>query len=224
MADILPWKERKLKAAKYLKNSDRCLCIGAGGLLYYVLRQYGVSDFELHENLYGKPELKEDQNLKFNLSHSGNYIVCAVGDAQVGIDVENSKKDNFDIAEKWFAEKEYQWLSETKDRQEGFNRLWTLKESYIKMRGMGLSIPLDSFCIIPGEIMSKSPNDNGFTKFLMKKDTKVITLKKEEQMEHLYFREFGLPGHHVSVCAETDISTQMNRVQVSQIISSSHIK
>ena len=102
--------------------------------------------FETNE--YGRPSIAtpaEWANLKFNLSHTRGRIVVAVArDLEIGVDVEcaNRTGDLESIADRFFSPLEVEQL---KAAPELFFDFWTLKESYIKARGMGLSIPLDSF-------------------------------------------------------------------------------
>ncbi|WP_387692406.1 4'-phosphopantetheinyl transferase family protein [Photorhabdus sp. RM71S] len=88
--------------------------------------------------------------LQFNISHTDKMIVIAVTKSnEVGIDVEYLDRDNctFDIAERFFAESEYQQLKALSPEQQKrrFFSLWTLKEAYVKACGKGLYIPLDEF-------------------------------------------------------------------------------
>ncbi|NGP57312.1 4'-phosphopantetheinyl transferase superfamily protein [Paenibacillus thiaminolyticus] len=122
------------------------------------------SRIEFHYNSYGKPELASELRLYFNISHSGEWIACAVHDAEVGIDVEQIKPIDLSVARRFFSAEEYEQLEN--ERPEGklklFYDLWTLKESYVKLRGQGLSIPLDSFSVHKsdqGECSLRSPAD-----------------------------------------------------------------
>lgn len=100
-------------------------------------------------NDYGKPSLRNGGDFHFNLSHSGEWIACAVDRFPVGIDVEKIAPIDMDIAKNFFFHREYDDLMSRADTEKlsYFFTLWTLKESYIKAEGKGLSIPLDSFCI-----------------------------------------------------------------------------
>lgn len=103
-------------------------------------------------NAYGKPELLYPANLHFNVSHSGEWVVCAISDEPVGIDIEEIKPMDMEISRRFFSPIEHEQLvglpeTEQVDR---FYELWTLKESFVKAVGMGLSMPLDSFSFIFG--------------------------------------------------------------------------
>lgn len=105
-------------------------------------------------NAYGRPSLAAGQtarDLRFNLSHAHGLIACAVTFSRaVGIDVEWNRRDGsslLDSIEHFFSPseaRETMALAEA-ERMARFFRVWTLKESYIKAHGKGLSIPLADF-------------------------------------------------------------------------------
>lgn len=103
---------------------------------------------KLENTIEGKPILINSQKNSFNISHSGEWVVCALCDSgKVGVDIEEIKPIDYKIAQRFFAKKEYERLLKTyKGHQlQYFFSIWTLKESYIKAEGRGLSIPLNSF-------------------------------------------------------------------------------
>ncbi len=104
-------------------------------------------DISFYFNEYGKPSLVGQGGFHFNLSHSGIWVVCAIDRHAVGIDVEKVSPIDFGISRNFFNEDEHRDLMsrDEQDRLSYFFTLWTLKESYIKAEGKGLSIPLDSF-------------------------------------------------------------------------------
>ncbi|MBS4536683.1 4'-phosphopantetheinyl transferase superfamily protein [Clostridium sp. D2Q-14] len=102
------------------------------------------------KNQYGKPYLKNYPKFHFNISHSGDFVVCAIDKNPIGIDIEKIKYIEYrDIAKRYFTMNESKYIIE-KDLSAQLTRfyeIWTLKESYIKCIGQGLSIPLKSFSI-----------------------------------------------------------------------------
>ncbi|MGY4786615.1 4'-phosphopantetheinyl transferase family protein [Bacillus sp. OHL2] len=101
--------------------------------------------FETEGN--GKPVVRQLPSFHFNLSHSGDWVVYAVDDAPVGIDIEEIKPIDLAIAKRFFSADEYQdLLSQPAERQEAyFFHLWSMKEAFIKLTGKGLSYGLSSF-------------------------------------------------------------------------------
>ncbi|NPD46264.1 MULTISPECIES: 4'-phosphopantetheinyl transferase superfamily protein [unclassified Lentimicrobium] len=109
-------------------------------------------DFEYTE--HQKPLLKNVDGEYFNISHSGNYVVVAFSDKPVGIDVELIKKDRRNIAERFFTPSEIIDMNAAGTEEEQikyFYQLWTLKESYMKAIGDGLTMSLSSFSFAKNE-------------------------------------------------------------------------
>jgi len=144
--------ENKEKISDFFsyKDSQRTLI---GDLLarYIICKKYNMknTDIIFFKNEYGKPFLKNYPHFYFNISHSKDYVVCAVSDMPIGIDIELVKNINLNVAKRFFSASEYNYLlTQPKEEQlDYFYKLWTLKESYIKAVGKGLSIPLNSFSI-----------------------------------------------------------------------------
>jgi 4'-phosphopantetheinyl transferase len=109
--------------------------------------------WEFETNRYGRPHVSQPQagrGILFNVSNTTGLVACVVArDCDIGIDVENIMRA-FDVdalAPAVFAPFELADLRQSppQDRRERFYSYWTLKEAYIKGRGMGLSLPLDAF-------------------------------------------------------------------------------
>ncbi len=166
--------EKQERIRKFAKSGDIKRVLMADVLVRYVIaEELKISNekIEFGVNKYGKPFLKGNRNFHFNVSHSGDWIVCAADNKPVGIDVEKIGPVELEIAAQFFSDEEYKMLiaKSPEDRQNFFFDLWTLKESYIKAIGKGLSIPLKSFTInFPdkGEIEVKSGNKS--TKWVLK--------------------------------------------------------
>jgi 4'-phosphopantetheinyl transferase len=154
-------------------------------------------------NAYGKPHLANpDPNLdiQFNLSHTHGLAVLALAiNREVGIDVENldRQESNTDIAERFFAPEEVsELISQPQDKQPvRFLEYWTLKESYIKAIGMGLSCPLESFAFQPG-VLQQAPR-------LLRVDDPVLSQKKWT----FWQEQIGLQ-HLVALCVQSGTETQ----------------
>lgn len=149
-------EEEKIRVSKFIRPNDRVLHLCARAFLRHVLSRYNEvspSAWTFKQNEYGKPfisNLNDDEALYFNLSHTQGMVVCAVGQTEaIGVDVESVARDLdcLRLAESVFAPAEIEALQACDEagRAELFFRFWTLKESYIKAVGMGLSHPLDNF-------------------------------------------------------------------------------
>lgn len=104
-------------------------------------------------NLHGRPELAGSAGrtlpLGFNVSHTRGLVACAVADTRdVGVDVERVDRHlTHDVAERFFAPREVADLRARPSAEQArvFFDYWTLKEAYIKARGLGLALPLAHF-------------------------------------------------------------------------------
>lgn len=109
--------------------------------------------WRFQKNAYGKPQIAYPQDipsLHFNLSHTNGLVVCLVAlSREVGIDVEDIQRpgETVGIADHYFSASEIAALHALpiEARHRRFFEYWTLKEAYIKARGMGLSLPLEQF-------------------------------------------------------------------------------
>lgn len=144
------------RAASFVFPSHRLAYVFSHAILRNVLSQYlycRPSDIRFSEDRFGKPMFHEThgiQGLEFNLSHSGDLVVCAIcRGRRVGIDCEQIRhiKDCLSIAEANFTQEEFAFVfgQLPSDREREFLRCWTRKEAYIKGIGRGLAIPLNSF-------------------------------------------------------------------------------
>ena len=91
---------------KFIHKKDKLLSLGAGLLLYYLLEQEHISDKRLDATVCGKPKLAAAEKPQFNLSHSGEYAVCALSDKPVGVDIEEIGSPDFAVAERCFSAEE----------------------------------------------------------------------------------------------------------------------
>lgn len=119
---------------------------------HYLRNILGIPDQKLvvKRSKYGKPFLPDYPELQFNISHSGEWVVCAIGYCNVGIDIEKIQNFDMSMAKNTFTRNEYEWLQRlnSQERIRAFYQLWTLKEAYVKCQGKGMSIPFNSFEIV----------------------------------------------------------------------------
>jgi 4'-phosphopantetheinyl transferase len=106
-------------------------------------------------NEYGKPRIEPECGLRFNLSNCASITVCLIAHGrEVGVDVEARQRsaEIAGVARKAFSAREREQLEalEGEARLERALTLWTLKEAYIKARGMGMALPLDEISFLFG--------------------------------------------------------------------------
>jgi 4'-phosphopantetheinyl transferase len=149
---LAPGKRNRFNALRGVKDRLRLL---AGDLLIRetlaAALHCGAAEIKLSTGEHGKPYCANVQNVHFNLSHSGRYVIAALSDEEVGVDIEEIKPltSQADMARVFMSDTErsrYESLPAFQ-RQSQFYRLWTAKESYIKFTGKGIFEDLGSISI-----------------------------------------------------------------------------
>ena len=138
--------ERRKKVIRYRMPDDRKRSLAAGLIIQKILNENGLSEDSLKYSENGKPFA---DNLFFNVSHAGDYVVGVSSDREVGCDIEKIVDAPLEVADRFFHLKEAEYIKSAEDKNRAFFTLWTLKESYMKMTGRGMNLPLDSFEVVP---------------------------------------------------------------------------
>lgn len=140
-----------IKSGNKKDRNSRVSIIGEILIRYLFIKKLNLknNDINIIKNKYGKPSISNKQNIKYNISHSYNWIICAIDKNAIGIDIEMIRDINFLVAKRFFGKLENAYISSSKIsiRNESFFRIWTIKESYIKAIGKGLYMRLNSFDI-----------------------------------------------------------------------------
>lgn len=136
------------KTARYKNTSDQLRHL-AGEILSRAAIQLhtGVwpeSPFLCSE--HGKPYLPQ-QPVYFNISHSGDYVVIAISETNIGVDIEKLRHNKMRVARRFFSDTEINLIQSSKIPDQDFTRLWSLKEAYLKYRGSGLTEALNTFTV-----------------------------------------------------------------------------
>lgn len=148
---LLPYipaeKRARIGAFRQWQDAQRTV-LGYSLLSHLLAAETGErrESLKLVFDYYGKPHWP-GSGLHFNLSHSGEWIACGLARTPIGVDVEKVQPIDLEIADNFFAPSEVADLRSLpqEKQQEYFFTLWSLKESYIKAEGLGVSIPLHSF-------------------------------------------------------------------------------
>jgi 4'-phosphopantetheinyl transferase len=146
----------RARADRFLQPRHRVQSAVTRGTLRSLLGRYldrPPQSIDLELNAHGKPALAashQDSRLRFNVSHSDGLVLLAFTlNRDIGVDIEKIRLDRpFEkIARRFFARGEAAQLCalEPGRQSQAFYECWTRKEAYIKARGLGLSLPLDSF-------------------------------------------------------------------------------
>jgi len=141
-------KQERIKRFHFFCDAKNCL-IGDILARIEICRATGIENTQLEfsTTAYGKPFLINNPHIHFNISHSGDYIACAVSDEPVGIDIEIIKTTDLKIAERFFTPDETEYIV-SGEQTIRFYEIWTMKESRIKWEGNGLHKSLHSFSVL----------------------------------------------------------------------------
>lgn len=182
-------KNKQDRIKRFLRYEDSLRTL----IAEILIRKIIILKFKLANNeiifqsgKHGKPHLKGFDKFHFNISHSDKWVVCAISDKTVGIDVEKIKDLDIKIADRFFSEEEIEDLykKEECERLDYFFDLWTLKESYIKADGRGLNISLNSF-------LFKIKNDK-------------IIFNTQNKLKNCFFKRYKIDKNYkLSVCSLT---------------------
>lgn len=147
--------EEAAQQQRFMFERHRLQYLVSHALVRTTLSRYGAldpQDWTFRKNDHGRPDVDNAgyQQLIFNLSHTDGLVVCAVTTRHaLGVDVEDRQRNTrtAEIADRFFSPSEVSALRRLPQREqrERFFLLWTLKEAYIKARGLGLALPLDKF-------------------------------------------------------------------------------
>lgn len=142
---------RKNRIDSFLHVEDALRSIAGEWLTRLVLSeklQVNFSEILIENDKNEKPFYSSASGIHFNISHSGDWSVCAVSAFPVGIDIEIVQPIDLSIVKDCFTENEFETMTGFADKTEQldyFYTIWTIKESYLKAIGSGFSKSPDSF-------------------------------------------------------------------------------
>lgn len=191
----------RAKAARFHFAADRNRHITSRALFRTVLPEYlGIPHpaLRFRSDRFGRPSLDNPEalacGLDFNLSHTAGLIALAVTcHSVVGVDVENAsyQQPAMELASRFFSPDEVASLRSFAGMALNleFYRHWTLKESYLKAYGVGLSLPLDRF---------------GF-RLAAQRAEFFLAPAAEHRADEWYFAQWAAsPDHLLAVCLRHD--------------------
>jgi 4'-phosphopantetheinyl transferase len=205
----------KEQQSRFYFAKDRLRYLVTRALVRTVMSRYvsiGPRDWVFSTNAYGCPEIANVQGreafLSFNISHTDSLIVLGVTRRRaLGVDVENvrAREVSIDIADRYFAPTEVAALNNVPPQQQQYRffEYWTFKESYIKARRMGLSLPLDKFSF-------HYPNDRAL-------EIAIDPELADDPARWQFWQFQPRPEYLVAVCAER-VGDQPPRLIVNQTV------
>lgn len=144
--------ENDAKAKRQLEHRLGLELLKTGLMELYGL-EISVSDSAIGRGRHGKPYLIGHPEIHFNISHCEGLAVCGFCETELGLDVEYIQPYRENVVRKVLSEREKEAFGKmaVEEKAEYFFRLWTLKESYVKAVGCGITVPLSEieFCLDP---------------------------------------------------------------------------
>ena len=191
---VSPYRRQKIALLKHKKDKNRSL--GAALSLNAALKDYGLEERSMEYDLekQGKPVFRYYPEIHFSLSHSGDFAICSIGEMESGSDIEWVRSGKARLAERFFAEEELAWIRKAdsaEEQEDRMFRIWTMKESFLKVTGFGMSLPLKEFAVVM--------DDEG-----------AIFLRHHVNEKTYFMKEYTMPEYSVedtrykvSVCSES---------------------
>jgi len=175
-------------AKQYHQRKDYIRSLLSSVLLYYALNKNGIEkkDIIIEKSPRGKPFLINFKNIDFNITHSGDWVACAIDSNDIGIDIEQIKDIDLTDYKEILTSEETDYIN---GKLENFYQIWTLKESFLKALGLGVYKPLSSFKI--------QPYDKHYAR----------VFQDDNCQKQWYFYNFNLDEQHsCSICSQSEIS------------------
>jgi len=182
-------KEKRNRIRQFRHKEDKIRTMIAEILLRTkIIEKFDISNnyIMFKKNIYGKPYLEGKPNFNFNISDSGDFVICVIDDKTIGVDIEKVRHIEYkEIAKSFFSVSEFDYIEKKQlnIQLDKFYEIWTLKESYIKCCGQGLSIPLDSFSIETDRYEN------------------IKAIANHEYKEHIFMRFDIEPDYKMAVCS-----------------------
>ncbi len=153
-------KQERILKQKIKQNADNML-IGEILAKAVIKRTFGI-DIAKQKFAYTehrKPYLPDFPDVYFNISHSGEYVACAVSNKPIGVDIQNIGEYNSDVAKRVCNEKELEQIENSSDQASEFTKLWTQKEAVLKMNGTGIASGDIKNCLDNHNVQSERIDD-----------------------------------------------------------------
>ena len=163
-------KKARIDGFRYTDDKKRSV-VGEMLIKKAVSHITGVSSEEisLRTTSNGKPYI-EDSDIHFNISHCQDWVVCAIHNTPIGIDIEKIRPINLKIAKRFFTAEEQNYVFSRIPKEEDFDKtadsdmlkrffeVWTGKEAYLKYKGTGITDSLNTLSV----------NENNFSDMINK--------------------------------------------------------
>ena len=185
--NIFPYT-RKDKMLRLSSAPKRKQALASSILMHKILTD---NNLDFNDIYYGTNNKPLCHKINFNISHRKDIVICAASQYNIGCDIEMTDsfitKDRiYKMSKRFFHTEEAAFLEDISSDQSSlvynFYRIWTIKESYVKMTGTGLTTPLNSYHV-------NLSNDNA-------------EILIDNSLVNCSIMETNLKNYHISVCHE----------------------
>lgn len=148
---------RRDEVSHYRREVDRRVRVVAHGLLRRLLNEeynLELDTLRVARGEHGKPFFPDFPHVHFNVSHCDLAVACVVASTPVGIDVETVAPLDMEVARRVLSDNELRDVLAAPRPDVAFTRLWTLKESYLKLLGTGLIDDIKALILPAGRTRS----------------------------------------------------------------------
>lgn len=153
------YEKKNIKINKYLKKVDKFRATIGEILLSNLVDDY--YNLEFYTNKYGKPYIK-NKDIFFNISKSFDYVICAISNKEIGVDIEKVRDVDFSFIKRFTTKNEKKYILKSKDGlMDRIFQIYTLKEAYFKCKGINLKSMLKvEFTINDDEVICSDESVN----------------------------------------------------------------
>lgn len=200
--------QERHNAARFVRSEDGIKYTLTKALQRMILSRYlggepGDLVFDVYE--HGKPFVQNDQDIQFNLSHSGDGVLLGVAKSvAIGVDLEKKRNviDFKGLVDRFFSpieKKQFHALDSASEKQAFYNT-WVKKEAFIKATGYGLSFPLSGFSVRVCDKESGNPN------------ALLGVHNEKREFSDWLIQELVLPSGQSNYCAAVATEPGVNRL------------
>lgn len=131
-------KQQRILRQRIMQSAVN-MVVGGALARYMLWKEWGIEpDARITCGKFGKPYLPDHPNAYFNISHSGRFVVCAVCNTPIGVDVQEIIPYQPDVAMKVCSNTELAQIEAAENRSAEFTKIWTRKEAAVKRSGLGI--------------------------------------------------------------------------------------
>lgn len=145
---------RQEKVRKLKNEQERLRSIYAGLLLRHAFLEHGYEEklwrqVKICNEAYGKPYIADIEGFYYSISHSGDWVICAADDTEIGADIQKIGNLKLSIAKRFYSKGEYDRLLSYEPDEDmqttELYRLWAVKESCVKYTGRGIGAGISRY-------------------------------------------------------------------------------